>query len=257
MAKKKIPVIISPFFLIFAAIFSVLVSKTIPDMFLWFIIIFVSVFFHEMGHALTALAFKQNVQIEFVALGGVTSYKGRPLSFKEQFLIVLDGPIFGFLLSLILYLLYYSDFFTISIIQKGLYIGWKINIFWSSINLLPVLPLDGGQLLRIAFEGIFGVKGFKASLLVGVAISTLISLYFFLLGWLLVGSLFFLFAYQGFDTWRKLKFISSSDRKAKYVAAIQLGEREFEAGNIDEAKKIFENLREKTKKRAHIWLCYL
>ena len=28
-----------------------------------------------------------------------------------------------------------------------------VNLFWTVINLLPVLPLDGGQLLRIVMKG--------------------------------------------------------------------------------------------------------
>ncbi|EKE08125.1 MAG: metallopeptidase, M50 family, partial [uncultured bacterium] len=73
------------------------------------------------------------------------------------------------------------------------------NLFWSIINLLPVLPLDGGQLLRIVLEACFGVKGFKAALLVGALLAIAISLYFFLVGAYLVGAFFFLFAYQSFD----------------------------------------------------------
>ncbi len=35
------------------------------------------------------------------------------------------------------------------------------NLFWTIVNLLPVLPLDGGQLLRIVLEAAFGVKDLR------------------------------------------------------------------------------------------------
>ena len=53
----KIPIKITPAFLIFASIIGFLNSGTVMGTMIWFGIILVSVLIHEMGHALAALAF--------------------------------------------------------------------------------------------------------------------------------------------------------------------------------------------------------
>ena len=63
-------------------------------------------------------------------------------------------------------------------------------------NVIDVMPLDGGQLLRIILEAIFGAKGFRYSLIIGMAIAGGGSVFFFLYHQYLIGALFFLFAFQ-------------------------------------------------------------
>ena len=141
-------------------------------MLIWMGIIFFSVLFHEFGHALTALFFKQEARIQLIALGGVSMFDGPKLKFWQQFLITLNGPLFGFLIFLGATIL--LQFNVSPLVFKILKATQVANLFWTIVNLLPVLPLDGGQLLRIVLEGFFGVRGFKAALLIGAitAIST-------------------------------------------------------------------------------------
>jgi len=241
----RIPVLIQPWFWIFAAIIGWFNSRSITGAAIWIGIIFVSVLLHEFGHALTALLFRQSsIQIQLVALGGVTTYDGPKLSFPKQFVIVLNGPLAGMLLALVSYLLTHLPLHTqlISILR----LLWVVNVFWSAVNLVPVLPLDGGQLLRITLEGFFGVKGFKASLLIGTAIATVISFYFFLIQAFLIGAFFFLFAFMSFDTWRKSRFAVASDREDDYRRLLAKGEEQLQSGNKEGAIQVFEEVRAKT-----------
>ncbi len=96
----RIPITIYPTFWLFAALIGYLNSGSLIGTLIWIGIIFVSVLFHEFGHALTALLFGQHPRIELVALGGLTYHDGQKLPFWKQFFIVLDGPIFGFLLAI-------------------------------------------------------------------------------------------------------------------------------------------------------------
>lgn len=239
----RIPISIHPWFWLFAGLIGWLNSKTLMGVVIWIGIIFVSVLFHEFGHALTALAFRQRVQIQLVALGGLTTFDGPKLSFPKQFLIVLNGPLAGILLFLIasaLLLIPMNDS-----LFKILYLTRFVNLFWSIVNLLPVLPLDGGQLLRIALEGFFGVKGFKASLLIGMTISLLASFYFFLIQAFLAGAFFFLFAFQSFDAWRKSRSVVAADREDSVRLLLTRGEELLKKGDREGAKAIFEELRAK------------
>jgi len=239
----KIPVIIHPFFWIFSGILGWLVSGTLMGMLIWVGIIFFSVLFHEFGHALTALVFNQEARIQLIALGGVTSFEGPKLKFWQQFLITLNGPLFGFLLFLGATVL--LQFQLTPMAYKIFKATQVANLFWSIINLLPVLPLDGGQLLRIVLEACFGVKGFKAALLVGALLAIAISLYFFLVGAYLVGAFFFLFAYQSFDSWRRSRLATKSDREEENKHLMVQAEQAFQEGNKEEAKKLFEEVRNK------------
>lgn len=241
----SIPIKVHPFFWVFAAILGWLFTQTFFGMLIWVGIISVSVIFHEFGHALTAVFFKQKARIELVAMGGVTIYDGPKLKFWQQFLITLNGPVFGFILFGIATLL--LQFSWPDTIWKILKATQMANLFWTIVNLLPVLPLDGGQLLRIVLEGFFGVKGFKASLLIGSIIAVLLALYFFLVQNFLVGAFFFLFAFQSFDSWRKSSLANKSDREEGNKQLIVQAETALQEGRKEEAKKLLEEVREKAK----------
>lgn len=88
----RIPIIIHPAFWIFAAIIGYVNSLSLLGTLVWVAVIFISVLFHEFGHALTAFCFKQKPRIELVALGGLTYHEGKRLKFSKQFLIVFNGP---------------------------------------------------------------------------------------------------------------------------------------------------------------------
>jgi stage IV sporulation protein FB len=240
----RIPLLIHPFFWIFAAIIGWLNSQTLMGTLIWVGIIFVSVLFHEFGHALTAICFKQKAKIQLVALGGLTSFEGPKLKFWQQFLITLNGPLFGFFLFLFAsFLLKFSwPFVFVSILKATQF----ANLFWTVINLLPVLPLDGGQLLRIVLEASFGIKGFRASLLIGSILSALFSFYFFMVQAFLVGAFFFLFAFQSFDSWRKSRLVTKDDQEEENKELMLKAEMALQAGNKEEAKRLLEDVAKKT-----------
>src|SRR5690606_15561908 len=129
----------------------------------------------ELGHACTAAMFRKRPHIELVAFGGFTIYDVKNLSLFKQFLIVLNGPIFGFFLYL------FADFLSYvpALIQSGtqpFFINLaRVNLFWTVLNLFPILPLDGGQLLRIVLEGVFDYKGTRYAQIIGMLLGFLVS----------------------------------------------------------------------------------
>ena len=246
--RGKIPISIHPAFWIIAAVIGWLYSNSFGGTLVWITIIFISVLIHEMGHAVMAFVFKQKPQISLVAMGGATSYEGKNLKFWQQFLITLNGPIFGFLLFFLAWGILSLDIIHQPNIIAFLSLIKIVNLFWTCVNLLPILPLDGGQLVRIAFEAWLGVKGFKISLFIGMLTALGFSLTFFILQYFLIGALFFLFAFQSFDMFRRSKNLTPSDRDLNNANLFQNGERAFETGRIEEAKNIFSQVRERTKK---------
>ncbi len=238
----RIPILIHPFFWLLATFIGWVNSGgNLYGALMWIGVIFFSVLIHEYGHALTSCLFKQKARIQLVALGGLTSYEGPKLKFWQQFLIVFNGPLFGFFLFL---------FATFSLhtwnLSPPVYQIFKItqvaNLFWTIVNLLPVLPLDGGQLLRIILEASFGIRGFKASLILGAIIATLLAFAFLLIQFYLAGALFFLFAFQSFDLWRKSRIANAKDRDDDNRKLLLEGEVALAQGKKEKAIRCFEQV---------------
>ncbi|MCF6138091.1 site-2 protease family protein [Pseudalkalibacillus berkeleyi] len=129
-----------------------------------FLILFIVIFIHEIGHALAALFFKWRlVKVEMLPFGGVAEmdeYGNRP--YLEEIVVTLAGPIqhlWMIGLSSLLLLTGYGD---PVLIEKFISINWMILLF----NLLPLWPLDGGKLLFLFLTVFLPYKRAKSTMLV-------------------------------------------------------------------------------------------
>lgn len=244
----RIPVVIYPSFWIMAALIAILFGEgDFFKMFVWVAVIFISVLFHEYGHALTALLFGRHPRIELVAMGGLTYHDGEKLPFWKQFLITLNGPVFGFLIVVAVFFL--KDIPALSTGYAG-HLMMQIlvvNGIWTVVNLLPVLPLDGGQLVRVTMEKFFGYKGLRYTFLFSAILSLALCLMLFLTQNFLAGAVFFLFAFENFDNFRKSRFVRDSDRSDEFKKKFLEGELNLRQGNKEKALEAFENLRSTAK----------
>jgi Zn-dependent protease len=242
-----IPVRIRPGFWIFAGLLSLAMSEgNMVLLALWVVILIVSVFFHELGHAVTARCFGLSPRIELVAMGGLTYYEappsGRP-SFGRQFLITLAGPIFGFILALV-------AFAILKLIepQEGIFRYFlesmkNVNLIWTVVNLFPILPLDGGQLLRIGMEKWLHFRGVRVAFAISMGLSLLLGLTGFLLSNLFAGVIFFLFAFDNLEAFRKSRGMRSSDERGDVRRLLEQAEVALRAGSKEEALRLFEEVR--------------
>ncbi|MBS0584739.1 MAG: M50 family metallopeptidase [Verrucomicrobia bacterium] len=246
---KKFSIRIKPLFFLTAALIGFFISRSPGEILLWIAMIFLSVLVHELGHALTALAFGQRVQIEFTAFGGVTVPSGPKLSLGREFVVVFMGPLFGFLMFIAA--TFVAD---IPIVNPGLRHFVQdfrfITLFWTIMNLLPILPLDGGQLLRITLEKFLGFRARKAALYISILFSTMASVIFFLmgLGWFPMGALFLIFAFQGVETLRYIKNYSEEDQKEVNREALVAVETLLQTSRQEEAIVHLERLIAETKR---------
>jgi len=244
----RIPITIYPSFWILAALIAILFGEgDFLKMAIWVAVIFVSVLFHEFGHALTALLFGRNPRIELVAMGGLTYHDGEKLPFWKQFFITLNGPLFGFIIVIAVFLL--RDIPALSTGYAGQFLLQilVVNVIWTLANLLPVLPLDGGQLLRITLEKFFDYKGLRYAFLTSAILSLSFCLIFFLTQNFLAGAVFFLFAFENFDNYRKSRFVRDSDRRDEFKKIFLEAELNLRQGNKEKALEAFETLRASAK----------
>ncbi len=96
---------------------------------------------HELGHALCALAFGSRATIVLHVLGGYTSIEP-PLSRRRERWAALMGPAASLLVG---GLLWAAKRHVPG--QHLLELAAWTNLAWGFVNLLPVLPFDGGRIL--------------------------------------------------------------------------------------------------------------
>lgn len=240
---KRIPVTISPFFWVIAAMIGFLNTQNLIGMLVWIPIIFISILFHEYGHALTALFFGQHPRIALVAFGGITYPQGPRLSLWKEFLVVLNGPLFGFSLFIIAKMGIHSAFFTSPVALFALHILSQVNLYWTILNLLPVLPLDGGQLLRIFLEFLLGAKGLTLNFLLSIAFAGILGFISFFMNLWLPGALFLLFAFQNFESWKQVRNLTDSDRNEVAQQQLRQAEQSLQQGDSSRAKELLQSIR--------------
>lgn len=114
------------------------------------IVFFISILGHELGHAFAYRRYGGRPSVFIHGMGGMASVHGY-YTRKQKIIITITGPLFGFLMALICYgLLLLSIDWQLAAgvyLKRFLILMTYLNTFWSFLNLLPIMPLDGGQLL--------------------------------------------------------------------------------------------------------------
>src|SRR5258705_1541255 len=129
--------------------------------------------FHEMGHFVAMKLYKyQDLGIFFIPLmGAYVSGKKQEVSQTQSAVILLSGPLPGIILGLLFHFIAAQT--DIYFLEK---VAW-ILVFLNLLNLLPVYPLDGGQLLHRLFLDDYNILGkifviVSAGLMSWIAISS-------------------------------------------------------------------------------------
>jgi Zn-dependent protease len=114
------------------------------------LLLFASVVLHELGHSLTARS--QGIKVNSITLfifGGVASIDQESKTPGEAFQVAIAGPAVSLTLFGLFYLL--SQVLASSSVGQVLTLNLaRINLVLALFNLIPGLPLDGGQVLKAA-----------------------------------------------------------------------------------------------------------
>jgi hypothetical protein len=131
-------------------------------------------------------------------------------------------------------------------IKYALEVAINVNLFWTLLNLLPVLPLDGGHLLRILLEGVFGIRGLKLTLFLSVVLAAFLCLYFFSIQQFFVGALFLMMGFESYRSWIDTRAISSKDTNEELQKELTEAIEEMRMGKHESAFAKFVSLREQS-----------
>lgn len=127
-------------------------SNDLRVLLVWVAVVFVSVLLHEMGHAFVGSRYGMHPEILLYGMGGLTSWRtGRRLTRVQSILVSVAGPAAGLLLGAIVWGITMIDMPDLNPLGRMTLrsLLW-VNIMWSVLNLLPILPLDGGNVMRSA-----------------------------------------------------------------------------------------------------------
>lgn len=169
-------------------------------MFIWILCVFVSILVHELGHALTAKSFGCQPHIVLYSFGGYASFEPvRGYTTRRAILILSAGPGAGFILYAVVRAIEHLLEQQGVAISRPAYAAFAymefINLWWGIANLLPVFPLDGGQISSAALRHWRPRDGFAISLRISIAVAAGMAFFLFSLhqtfNALLFGSLAF------------------------------------------------------------------
>lgn len=205
-----IPVRVHPLFWLVG----VLMGWDIDDLnltLIWVGCVFVSILVHELGHALTAQAFGWPPQIVLYALGGFASFVPTwGNSMGRAVAILFAGPGAGFVLfGLVIAAL---KLMSLTGTVPNHYVGMMcaylvyINLWWGLVNLLPVYPLDGGQISRELFSHWQGRRGMTISLQLSLITSVGVAFYAYTSGQTYVAILFGVLAIESLQALQHERF---------------------------------------------------
>ncbi len=171
---------------------------------LWVLVVFVSVLAHELGHAFAGRAFGLEPQIELHFMGGTTSWSGgRHVGWVRSVAISLAGPFAGFAVGACVFGLTRAGVGSRhELVAHALGVLVRVNIVWGIVNLLPMLPLDGGNVMRAVLDGITRGKGERIARFISVAIAAVVAAVAFVERWQFLGVLAALFAFMNIQAIR-------------------------------------------------------
>jgi stage IV sporulation protein FB len=176
-----VPVRIHPSFFIMSLVLGASTLQARPILAAeWLGVVLVSVLVHELGHAWMARAFGMAPEIDLHSMGGTTSWRsGAKMSAGRRVLIALAGPGTGMIAGGIVIALALRAGYPIGgrvptdapMIQHVIKDMVWVNIGWGIFNLLPMLPLDGGNAMHGLLDGVTRGKGEVSARVVSILVA--------------------------------------------------------------------------------------
>jgi Zn-dependent protease len=208
-----IPVRVHPMFWLISAIMGwALTREGMQFLLVWIVCVFVSILIHELGHVWAGQVFGSYGHIVLYGFGGLAIGSNHLHSRWQRIVVCFAGPAAGFLfLGLIFLLLWVRDpelmpaYVALAKMDLGIRADRDpeialalaqvfqnriefhfvsnlifINLLWGLVNLLPVWPLDGGQISRDVCTGVSPDRGLNISLGLSLVIAGVLALHSFM-----------------------------------------------------------------------------
>ena len=175
------PVRIHPLFWLGAALLGAGTLKAgLHFLLIWIVVVFVSILVHELGHAVAFRRFGADSHIVLWMFGGLAVPSNAVIGRWRRILVSLAGPFAGFVLCGVVYGHAQADGVGDRQRRAGhllLLCLILVNLYWGIFNLLPVFPLDGGQVARELCEARWRGRGLQIALKISIAVAGAVAIY--------------------------------------------------------------------------------
>jgi len=140
----------------------------VAHLLIWVGCVFFSILVHELGHVVAGRLFGSEGHIVLYQMGGLAVGSSALERRWQRIAVYAAGPAAGFLLLGLVW----GGVLLAGTAERGMPemahrayrdLIW-INLAWGLLNLLPVWPLDGGQISRDVCSGFWGDQGVRISL---------------------------------------------------------------------------------------------
>jgi Zn-dependent protease len=178
----RIPVRVHPMFWLFSALLGWnYIRLGVEYVLLWVGCTFVSILVHELGHVFMGMAFGSRAHIVLYSFGGLAVGSNAQRYRWQRIAVSFAGPLAGFVLYGLVVLFDMNMLPRIDPEGDMLILGAAVrmllfmNLAWGLLNLLPVWPLDGGQISREVCTGLSPRNGLRVSLGISLVVAGLLA----------------------------------------------------------------------------------
>jgi Zn-dependent protease len=129
---------------------------------------------HELGHAVAARRAGAEAEISLDFLAGYTSFRPRrPLTRPQRAGITAAGPLTQIVVSTAILIALGADPLSLDSVRESdiTYAIWWAGPVIGVLNLIPVLPLDGGHLVHTAVEPLLGKDSIRTMAIVSMVVT--------------------------------------------------------------------------------------
>ncbi|HWG46774.1 MAG TPA: site-2 protease family protein [Gemmataceae bacterium] len=151
----------------------------------WVGCVFFSILLHEFGHVWMGQMFGSSGHIVLYSFGGLAIGSKQQDRRWQRILVSLAGPLIQLVFLALLW-------FGKDLLFRSVPLGWRIptyriwlmlieiNLLWPLLNLLPIWPLDGGQISREVCQGVMPAQGTSFSLGLSMVVAGFLAVHEFM-----------------------------------------------------------------------------
>ena len=156
----------------------------------------ISIFVHELGHAGAGMIYKARPFIVLHGFGGYAAFPGSRFTRMQSFIVTAAGPLIQIVLGVIALFAWMmlpdiSEAFRSFIAYLS-----GVSIVWAILNLIPVYPMDGGQMMAATL----GPQRRRLCLQISIGVAIFTSIVMFKFSPFLLMPIYMLyFAYQNYQ----------------------------------------------------------
>lgn len=239
---------IHPLFFFIAGFIGYFIGSDFNSALSWIFIFLTSLFAHEFGKACVFLYAGYRTRITLLPFGGKTEYHGPRLRTFLELLSQIMGPLSNLALAAAFFSLHRFINTSAIPINSPFAMGAFFNVFWIMLNLLPLPPLCGWQIIRISLEHFWSSKGTRWAYRIGLFFCFIAAISTLILGpnYLLLTVFSFILAFQAYVDLKKSQELTDTDRNPDLNQLYQDAKLALVKTEFKQAQTLFEKLKEES-----------